>query len=606
MFALLLDTALNAVENAVLRDEDLQHASAQLAARLNAYAQSLGKEPVAYDFYSSNFYSSSSVTIHISDKTVSCAVRDDQIVWSLSTKASTKSEVKRYLEQYFRQASPAKISTPAALLISRIRAEGIPGSQPEETIFFGAVSLHLTEHDDTEIYIDLLYVDPRYRKSQLGTKTLQLLTAWADYYCCSLVLESQPLTRLNLLPFLEGEEDIISSPIAQSKLDAFYKKFGFSGSSIYMRRKPRCKTRTALRRSLRKVVQAMPLGFTPSNEEFSTKLHGWFSIVEAAGDVTECDTDPVHVAVVYAESGYGPHTASLYIDQNRFHASPDTALQEAYEMHEAWMKEHYDDHLKELEEERLAEHVKDYLSSNPGASNEEAIEAVEDAAYQEAGEWFRETMDGMTWTMTAAEFVEAYDSWSAEDQDRVMAGGGVTITRREECEEPPDDVVDDDHRYLEPHLSSNKLLPKISSDKAYEISKAIRLRLTGTGLSEDEIEKAVKDALAEYDVVRPPRLSSTRQRRAGNDTAFDYILQDSEVLAVYEALEEMDDKGLAEMFHKVVRELRKRMAIDQDTWEGLSRIMGVVKSIKSWPPDLIRNNLGKALNSLGLKTPVSF
>lgn len=184
----------------------------------------------------------------------------------------------------------------------------------------------------------------------------------------------------------------------------------------------------------------MPRGFNPSIEEFAEKLHRWFIVVQADGSVDACSDDPVHVGVVYDESGYGPHTASLYVDQNRFHASQDSALQAADEMHEEWMRDHYDDHLKELMEERLAEHVKDYLSSNPGASNEDAIEAVQDEAYQEADEWFREGVDGMSWTMTADAFIAALDSWHGDKYTQVILDG-VSITRREECEELPE--VDD-------------------------------------------------------------------------------------------------------------------------------------------------------------------
>jgi GNAT superfamily N-acetyltransferase len=500
-----LDTALEAAEISARRGTSLEQASAQFAARLNTYAQSLGKEPVAYEIYSYLVESPpNTVLVRVSMSAVSCAISSEgQVIWSWQEKVSTRQEVKKHLEQYFNQAPAVEASTAAAALIARIRAEGVSGNSPEETIFFGAVSLHLEEHDANEVYIDLLYVDSRYRRSQLGTKTLQLLTAWADYYCCRLVLEVQPLPGSHLFPFLElgGEEDNPSNAMTRSQLAAFYRKFGFSGSGVFMSRKPRCKSQTSARESGFKGVQAMPRGFSPSNEEFATKLHGWFIIVQAEGSVDACDNDPVHVAVIYDEAGNGPHTASLYVDQNRFHAGPDTALQAADEMHEDWMKEHYADHLKELEEERLAEHVKEYLEEHPGAKEQEAISAVQDSAYQEAEEWFHERMDGMAWTMTAAEFVAALDSWPGDKYTQVILDG-VTVTRLEECGETTT-------------AAANKLLPKISPDKAYEISKSIWLRLTGTGLSEDEIEKAVKDALAEYD-VRPgndrlPHLSSTRR-----------------------------------------------------------------------------------------------
>jgi hypothetical protein len=176
-----------------------------------------------------------------------------------------------------------------------------------------------------------------------------------------------------------------------------------------------------------------------SAEDFARDLNKAFIIVQADGSVDECSDDSVYVAIVYDESGYGPHTASLYVDQNRYHGSADTSLQAAYEMHEEWMREHYSDHLKELEEERLAEHVKKYLYRNEDASNEAAIEAVQEAAWQEADEWFRETMGGLSYQLTASEFVAVLDSSTSNYVEEVRKG--VSITRREECEELPE--VDD-------------------------------------------------------------------------------------------------------------------------------------------------------------------
>ena len=194
----------------------------------------------------------------------------------------------------------------------------------------------------------------------------------------------------------------------------------------------------------------MPSRYEAQNAEtFAQDLERAFIIVQADGWVNECydEGDLVHASIVYDESGYGPHTASLFVDQNRYHASSDTVLQGAYEMHEEWMREHYGDHLTELMEERLAEHVKDYLNSNPGASNEDAIEAVQDEAYQEADEWFRETMNGFFYEMSASEFVAVLDSSTSKYVEEVRKG--VNITRREECEEP-EEVEDPGYNVVDP------------------------------------------------------------------------------------------------------------------------------------------------------------
>lgn len=62
--------------------------------------------------------------------------------------------------------------------------------------------------------------------------------------------------------------------------------------------------------------------------------------------------DAVWVAIVVDVEGYGPHEGAIYVDQNRYHASADTALQEAYELLENYKREHMTKkERKELEKE---------------------------------------------------------------------------------------------------------------------------------------------------------------------------------------------------------------------------------------------------------------
>lgn len=110
---------------------------------------------------------------------------------------------------------------------------------------------------------------------------------------------------------------------------------------------------------------------------------------EAQSDIDLDDDTPVFVALVMDVSGYGPHTASIYALQNQYHArTADSALQPAYEIHEEWMREHYEDHLKELYEDAR----KDGLS--------------EEDAWQRADEWFMESVDGSGYKLTPMEAFE--------------------------------------------------------------------------------------------------------------------------------------------------------------------------------------------------------
>lgn len=98
------------------------------------------------------------------------------------------------------------------------------------------------------------------------------------------------------------------------------------------------------------------------------------------------DDDPVHVAIVMNVKGYGPHVGAMYVDQNRYHASPDTVLQEAFEILETWELDHYPEYFAELEQE--------YGDDASGV--------------------FTETFDDMVWTLSPQEFVEAIEGTKAE------------------------------------------------------------------------------------------------------------------------------------------------------------------------------------------------
>jgi hypothetical protein len=123
------------------------------------------------------------------------------------------------------------------------------------------------------------------------------------------------------------------------------------------------------------------------------------------GSIQLGDSDPVHVAVMFDVQGHGPHEGVIYVDQNRYHATGDTALQAADEILEDRLRERSAEHLRELEEEYG----------------------------DEADAVFRERFDGRTWELSAeeaarniegtdaAKFVDIYpaedDGYESNDED---------------------------------------------------------------------------------------------------------------------------------------------------------------------------------------------
>jgi hypothetical protein len=115
--------------------------------------------------------------------------------------------------------------------------------------------------------------------------------------------------------------------------------------------------------------------------------------------------EEVHVAIVVNVTGYGPHTGAIFVDQNRFHASADTALEGAYELLEEWERDHY-----------------------PEADDEHRTE----------------TFEGQTWTLPALKFADAIDGTAAERFIDIEAEEGDDGEGDDEDEESDDDLFSDE------------------------------------------------------------------------------------------------------------------------------------------------------------------
>jgi len=79
-------------------------------------------------------------------------------------------------------------------------------------------------------------------------------------------------------------------------------------------------------------------------------------------------------------------------------------------------------------------------------------------------------------------------------------------------------------------------------------------------------------------------------------------LNSSEYMRVYSAIEK-DDEQSAELLQEVLSKLSDELEISNGAESALTRIQGVIKNHKHWGPDLLRNNIFKAANSLGIHLP---
>lgn len=155
----------------------------------------------------------------------------------------------------------------------------------------------------------------------------------------------------------------------------------------------------------------------PSDKEHIKELlsEGFLPLkrAESEGGFDYEDDDPVFIAVAYEAVGYGPHAAVMYVDQNRYHASQDSALQAADELLEQYQRDYEQDEWNEIFHERAAEALKIEYKTLKRKSFDDIKEMIEDAGEDfdsvltETDEWFRENNNFMVWGPISPE--EAYE-----------------------------------------------------------------------------------------------------------------------------------------------------------------------------------------------------
>lgn len=156
---------------------------------------------------------------------------------------------------------------------------------------------------------------------------------------------------------------------------------------------------------------------------------------ESEGTIDLNDSDPVYIAVAVEVYGYGPHPGVMYVDQNRYHASADSALQGACEILE--------DHRRDANRDEFNEDFRDCaaeaLGCRASALESLSFEQIEtmlddagvdkDAVYTDADERFRGCVNGFVYgpfePRVAAELLRGTE-WLQH---------GVEIREREESDD---------------------------------------------------------------------------------------------------------------------------------------------------------------------------
>jgi hypothetical protein len=108
-------------------------------------------------------------------------------------------------------------------------------------------------------------------------------------------------------------------------------------------------------------------------------------------------------------------------------------------------------------------------------------------------------------------------------------------------------------------------------------------------------KKAIQEGYEMVEAVRARDISESK-------SVIDYVIPTKEMLAMVDRVEEKDEQA-GKLLMDVLRELRKKMEIDQGTADALNRIQGLMLKGKNWSPELVRNNVFKAANDMKIKLP---
>ena len=90
--------------------------------------------------------------------------------------------------------------------------------------------------------------------------------------------------------------------------------------------------------------------------------------------------------------------------------------------------------------------------------------------------------------------------------------------------------------------------------------------------------------------------------KVARDDMFYDIVDERETINLYRKLEDVDEQA-AKLMYECIREFRKKFTVDPNTQQALNRFQGMVAKGQSWDAGLLRNNVFKVADLLGLKLP---
>lgn len=137
-------------------------------------------------------------------------------------------------------------------------------------------------------------------------------------------------------------------------------------------------------------------------------------------------------------------------------------------------------------------------------------------------------------------------------------------------------------------------MDKIASPE--ELTTEIR-----TLLAYAEGENPSREKLAADLTALAERVGGTEKTASGQDL-FHMVVPQRAVMKMYSRLEDEDDQS-AKLYQEVVSKLMDMLDMNRGAQEALRRIQDVSDRGQNWDIALIRNNIFKAANAMGIRLP---
>lgn len=98
-------------------------------------------------------------------------------------------------------------------------------------------------------------------------------------------------------------------------------------------------------------------------------------------------------------------------------------------------------------------------------------------------------------------------------------------------------------------------------------------------------------------------LACLKPRVASSNDIIEYVVPERELMNLVAVLEKAGDTQSSALVLEIYQKLAERLEITTNESQAINRLKNTMKNTESWRPDLLRNNVFKVADLLGMKLP---